>query len=106
MGAHNAIAQVIDGNLWAEVDLSVAENQTVHTGKCRLIGIHVNVSLSAHAVNIKDNSTTMLTIPASKSAGLETNGWGAEVLTSLVVSRTNASGTGKLFVVYQPYYDN
>ena len=104
MGTRNAINPVVDGNLWAVIDLSTAENQTVFTGPCKLIGIHVNTSLSGHAVNIKDNATIMLVIPASKSAGTDTPGYDMEVLTSLVVSRTNGSATGSITVVYQPYY--
>lgn len=104
MGKINALAEPIDGVLWAVINLATATDQVVFTGAGRLVSIHVNTVLSAHAVNIKDDSTQMLTIPASRAAGSDTPGWDREFLTNLTVSRTNAAATGIINVAYQPYY--
>ena len=83
--------------------VDVGDNSTtVYTGRCYLIGIHVNVVLSAHACVIKDNTTSVLTIPASAAAGTFYPCHGMEIQTSLVVDPDDA-GTGNLTVMY--YWD-
>jgi len=81
------------------VDLSVDAGATI-TGPCILLGIYVNVAMSAHAVTIGDGGTTKITLPASTAAGTNMNCYGAIFSTSIVVT-PNASSTGTITLFYR-----
>ena len=83
-----------------EVDLSTDADVTVHTGNCVLLGVAVNVAMSAHAAVIKDGTTAKINLAASTAAGVNLNCYGAEFATSIVVESDN-SGTGKLLIFWR-----
>lgn len=78
-----------------EVDVSTDADVVVSATPCVLLGIYVNVVLSAHAVNILDGATTKLILPASMAAGTKIDCHSAEFATSLIVN-SNDSATGKI----------
>ena len=68
--------------------------------------VWVNTVLSAHVCAIKDNATTIFSLPASAAATISdatayTFAAGTRFETSLVVS-PNASGTGTILVQWRP----
>lgn len=75
------------------------DSTTVHTGGGFIKGVYVNTTLSAHALPIKDDATTMFTIPASAAAGTWFEFGETDFSTSLVVDPDNAA-TGSITVVY------
>lgn len=86
--------------LYAVVDVA-DDSTTVYNGPAVLAGVYVNTGLSAHALPIADGSTTVVTIPASASAGAMYTFPGIKFATSLVVD-PNDSATGSVTVVYRP----
>ena len=82
------------------VDLSVDAGATI-TGPVALLGIHVDVVMSAHAVTILDDTTAKITLAASTAAGTNLDFHGAKFTTSLVVT-PNASSTGTITIFYMP----
>lgn len=86
--------------LYAVVDVSV-DSTTVYNGPALLFGVYVNTALSAHALPIKDGSTTVVSIAASAAAGVNTTLPGIRFETSLVVDPDN-SATGSVTVAYRP----
>lgn len=82
--------------------VNVEDNSTtVYSGPCLLFGVYVNEDLSAHALPIKDNSTTVVTLPASWGAGNFAHFPGIRFETSLVVDPDD-SGDGSIVVAYRP----
>jgi len=82
--------------------VSVADDSTtVYTGPCMLYGVYINTVLSAHALPIKDGTTTVVTIPASAAAGAHYPIPGIRFETSLIVDPDN-SATGDVVVAYRP----
>jgi len=66
-----------------------------------LLGVYVNVVVSAHSVNLVDGSTTKIILPASLAAGTNYNFNGAAFDTSLIVNIDNAA-TGKIVIFWLP----
>jgi hypothetical protein len=89
-----------DGALMSVIDLS-GNDATVITGPCLLLGIFVNIVMSAHAVTVGDDTTTKITLPASTAAGTNMNCYGA-VFSSNITVTPNASSTGTITVFYRP----
>lgn len=82
--------------------VNVADNSTiVHTGGCYLYGVYVNTALSAHPLPIKDDTATIVTIPASAAAGAFFEFPGILFATSLVVDPDDAA-TGAIVVAWAP----
>ena len=86
--------------LYSVVDVS-ANTTTVYDGPAILHGIYVNTALSAHALPIEDASTTVVTIPASATAGSIYHPFDIKFATSLIVN-PNDSATGSITVAYRP----
>lgn len=82
------------------IDLSADAATTVSAVPAILLGVYVNVVMSAHAVTIGDATTTKITLPASTAAGTNMNCYGATFGTSIVVT-PNASSTGTITVFYR-----
>lgn len=74
---------------------------TIYNGPALLFGIYVNTVLSAHVVELKDGTSSKITLPASLAAGSERNFYGARFETSLVIQPTAAS-TGAVVIFYRP----
>lgn len=87
------------------IDLSVATPVAVSSGvPAFLCGLYVDTALSAHAVTVDDDSTTVVTIPASTAVGafdFGNQGHDVRFNTALVVT-PNASSTGVLVVYWRP----
>lgn len=92
----------IAGCTMTEVDLATDADVVVTTAPCVLLGIYVNVVLSAHAVNIIDNVTTKLILPASLAAGTKIDCHSATFTTNLSVNSDNAA-TGKIVIFWRAY---
>jgi hypothetical protein len=84
----------------AVIDLSVDGPRVISATPCLLVSIQVLVALSAHAVNVKDGSTTFWIIPASSAVTYEKRFYNAEV--SNLILDNNVSATGTLVVYYIP----
>ena len=74
---------------------------TIHNGPALLFGIYVNTVLSAHTVELKDGTSSKITLPASLAAGSEKDFHGARFETSLII-QPNPSSTGVVVVFYRP----
>lgn len=85
---------------YSVVDVN-ADSTTVYSGPCLLLGVYVNTQLSAHALPIKDGSTTVVSIAASAAVGTNQTFPGIRFETSLVVDPDN-SGSGSVTVAYRP----
>ena len=90
-----------DGCLATVVDLSENSNTVISDVPALLLGIHVNVVMSAHAVTIDDGTTAKITLAASTAAGTNINCYAGVFSTSLVVN-PNDSSTGTITVFYRP----
>lgn len=90
-----------ENNHYVVVDVG-ANSTTVLSRPGRIIGVNINTALSAHALPIKDGSTTVFTLPASASAGEFFELWGTRV-DSIVVDPDDAA-TGNITVVYEPLF--
>lgn len=95
------MAYAQDGCLMTVIDLSGNDATTVSDAPAMLMGVCVNVVMSAHAVTIADGGTTKITLAASTAAGTNLNHYGAIFGTSIVVT-PNASSTGTITVFYRP----
>ena len=73
---------------------------TVYSGNCMLYGVYINTVLSAHAVLIKDGTTTVVSIPASAAVGEYIPFPGIRFDTSLIVDPDD-SATGSITVAYR-----
>ena len=85
---------------YSVVDVSV-NSTTVYSGPCILYGVYVNTALSAHALPIADNTTTVVSIAASAAAGTNITFPGIRFETSLIVDPNDAA-TGSVTVAYRP----
>ena len=85
---------------YAVVDTST-DSTTVSAVPTIVFGVYVNTVLSAHTVIIQDDSTAVITLPASLAAGTNLH-WpnGIRCNTSLVVNPDNSS-TGNITVLYK-----
>jgi hypothetical protein len=82
--------------------VNVADNTTtVYDGPALLMGVYVNTALSAHALPIQDNATTVVSIAASSAVGTNTTFPGIMFETSLIVNPDDAA-TGSVTVAYRP----
>lgn len=88
------------GCTMTEVDLSTDADVTVSSSPCFLLGIYVNVVLSAHDANILDGGATKLVLPASLAAGTKIDCHSATFATSLIVNSDNAA-TGKVVLFWR-----
>ena len=73
---------------------------TVNSGLSLLRSVIVNTTLSAHALPIKDGTTTVFTIPASATVGTRYSFDDAQFKTSIVIDPDNAA-TGGVTVIYK-----
>lgn len=86
---------------WLYQVVDVADNSTtVYGDRCRVRKAWVNTVLSAHALPIKDGSTTVRSFAASAAVNAEID-LGDCTVDSLVVD-PNDSATGQIVVVYKP----
>ncbi len=85
---------------YAIVDVA-ADSTTVCSGPCRVRAVIVNTALSAHALPIKDGSTTVFTLPASAAALATYELFGMVFESSLIVDPNDAA-TGNITVLYDP----
>jgi hypothetical protein len=80
------------------VDLAT-DSTTITTAKAILRAIYINTTLSAHALVIKDNATTVFTIPAGTVAGTWVPFGDAYFSGGIVIDPDN-SGTGNITVLW------
>ena len=98
----NAIELIAGGKHRATVVNVADDSTTVSAAPALLYGIFVNTALSAQALPIKDNTTTILSLAASAAVG--TNYWfekGIPFDASLIVDPDN-SGSGSVTLVWAP----
>jgi len=98
--AIDSVTNYAAGCTMTEVDLATDADVVVTASPCYLLGIYVNVVLSAHAVNIIDNVTTKLILPASLAAGTKIDCQSATFATNLSVNSDNAA-TGKIVIFWR-----
>lgn len=95
-----AVASITGAQRTEHAIVDVADDSTtVHTGRAFLHGIYVNTALSAHALPIENDTTAVLTLPASLAAGTMLTFPGIEFDTSLIVDPNDAA-TGNITVIY------
>ena len=82
------------------IDLSGNDSTVVVNGPALLFGIYVGVVMSAHIVEIQDNTTNKVILPASTAAGTQVHCHGLKFDTSLVVNPHDSS-TGTITVFYK-----
>ena len=82
----------------AVVDLS-ANSTTVSDVPCIVKGFYVNTTMSAHECLIKDDTTTVIRIPASTAAAAASDFDQLRFETSLVVDPDD-SATGELLIMF------
>lgn len=83
-----------------EVDLATDADVVVTASPCVLLGVYVNTVFSAHAVNLIDDVTTKLILPASLAAGTKIDFPSATFATNLSIN-SNDAATGKLVVFWR-----
>jgi len=83
---------------YAVVDLS-ANSTTVSDVPCIVKGFYVNTTMSAHECLIKDDTTTVIRIPASTAAAAASDFDQLRFETSLVVDPDD-SATGELLIMF------
>ena len=83
---------------YAVVDLS-ANSTTVSDVPCIVKGFYVNTTMSAHECQIKDDTTTVIRIPASTAAAATSDFDQLRFETSLVVDPDD-SATGELLIMF------
>jgi len=81
------------------VDLSVDAGAVIKAIPGLLLGVHVDVVMSAHAVVITDGGVTKITLAASTAAGTNLNFYGARFASDITVT-PNASSTGTITVFW------
>lgn len=82
------------------VDLATNADVVVTAAPAYLLGIYVNVVMSAHVANIQDNSTVKLIIPASTAAGTKIDCHTATFSTNITVNCDDAA-TGELVIFWR-----
>lgn len=95
------MAYAKDNCLMTVIDLSGDAATVVSSVPAVLVGIYVNVVMSAHAVTVSSNAVTKITLPASTAAGVNMNCYGAIFGTDITIT-PNASSTGTITVFYRP----
>jgi hypothetical protein len=98
--ALDATTAVHNECLYSVVDVSV-DSTTVYNGPALLFGIYVNTALSAHALPVTDAAVTVVTVPASATAGSMYPFPGIRFETTLIVNPNDAA-TGNITVAYRP----
>ena len=83
---------------YAVVDLST-NSTTVSDVPCIVKGFYVNTTMSAHECQIKDDTTTVIRIPASTPARAASDFDQLRFETSLVVDPDD-SATGELLIMF------
>ena len=81
------------------VDLSV-NSTTVSSNPAILKAVYVNTVMSAHACPIKDDTTSVFTLPAGSCAGDKFDFEETRFITSLVVDPDDAA-TGSITLMYK-----
>ena len=77
---------------------------TVYTGSCYLIGIHVNIVLTAAAVEIENVAgTTVFTLPASLAAGSNRDFHGTHFPDALIINPADAAASGQITVMWRKH---
>ena len=97
---NDAITTYPVGVTATEVDLATDADVVVSASPCVLVGTYVNTVFSAHAVNLIDNVTTKIILPASMAAGTKVAFDSAIFATNLSVN-SDDSATGKLVVLWR-----
>lgn len=82
------------------VDLATDDDVVVTSAPAILLGVYVNTVLSAHVVQIKNDSTVNITLPASLAAGSERDFHGAVFSTNITIESDN-SATGSIAVLWR-----
>jgi|TARA_R110000823_G_scaffold281365_1_gene399601 hypothetical protein len=88
--------------LYSVQDTSTDGPTAIYASPCLLRGVYVNTALSAHTVIFKDNTTAVITLPASLAAGTYVPLGDIRIESSLNID-PNDSSTGNLTVVYKPF---
>ena len=89
-------------NQFLRVDMT-DNTTTVYTGPCVLVGIHVNIALSANACEIEEVAgTSIFTLAASTAAGTNIDCFSMRLDTALIVNPADAAASGQITVVYRP----
>jgi hypothetical protein len=88
------------GCTMTEVDLSVDADQTVTASPAYLLGVYVNVVMSAQAANIKNGAAIKLTLPASLAAGTKIDCHSAIFSESIIIA-SNDAATGKIVLFWR-----
>lgn len=91
-------------DLSAAVDLSVDAGATIYNGPCILGGFWLDVTIGTAAVDVKDNSTTKMTLPVAYAVG-EHAIRPTKIYTSLKVL-PGATSTGTIRFFYKPMPTN
>lgn len=81
-------------------DVATDADVVISSAPCLLLGLYVNTVLSAHAVNVQDNSTVKMVLPASMAAGSKIDCHGAKFLTNLTMN-SNDAATGQILVFWR-----
>jgi len=76
-----------------------ADSTVVFNGPAKLLGVYVNVAMSAATLLLKDGADTVIVLPASLAAGTSKDFPGVVFETSLVIS---SAGTGEVAVFWEP----
>lgn len=97
--------QVTTAAEWLYGAVDVADNSTVvYAGPALVRKVIVETVLSAHACPVQDNTTAILTIPASTAAATVYELGDVRFETNITVDPNDAA-TGRLIVVYKPFHD-
>jgi hypothetical protein len=88
--------------LYAVSGALTTDSITISATPVILYGIYVNTAISAHITVIKDNTTAVLSLPASAAAGSMYTFPGIRFETSLICDPDDATTTGNLTFVYRP----
>lgn len=76
-------------------DVATDADVVISAVPCVLLGIYINTVLSAHVVNVQDNSTVKLALPASMAAGTKIDCHSAKFNTNLTIN-SNDAATGQI----------
>ena len=75
---------------------------TVHTGSTLLVGIYVNIVLSANACEIENVAgTTVATLPASLAAATAIDFHGLRFPDALIINPADAAASGQITVMWR-----
>jgi len=101
-GTANAATLGVHGEwLYSVQDTSTNGPTAISAVPALLCGVYVNTVLSAHTVIFKDNTTAIITLPASLSAGTLLRFPPIRFETSLNIDPDDTS-TGNVTVIYKP----